>query len=479
MHIHVGGDLLGRGLVTAGNGRRASVLTARVLAVPVCVLILAGSGCANRGAGDPPAASPASAGPTLERGEGLDAVEGSSAYVTGMERYDTPELPIPDKGESVDEPVFGTPITRLTDVESGEYEGPGIQNEYSRIDPENADGTLLLLRGNWGDWYLCTLGGGCELTSLADVFGECTADPEPRWDPDDPDLLYFVCGTQLRTYDVSTGDVEMIHDFSSDVPGAYAIAARSEGDSSRDRRYWAWTAVDEEFETQAVIVYDRQEDSVIGRLERDELTDEIDWVGMDVTGEHVLVGWESLGSLGVYSRDLREHIDLPRGSNAHGDQAMTADGRSVWVYQNVSTDYIAMADLATGEETPLLRIPFEESTDIGLHFSGNCVHTPGWVLVSTYGARTPATGDSHTWMDTQLLMLELCGEPRVWRLAHTRCYTAEHAEDEPEYFFEAFATVNAAGTHVYWGSNWGRLDPEYTDAFVAVLPDEWTSDLPD
>jgi hypothetical protein len=205
-----------------------------------------------------------------------------------------------------------------------------------------------------------------------------------------------------------------------------------------------------------------------------DLADEVDWVGVDHSGEHVLVGYERLPSMEVFSRDLAESRRLPEGSNAHGDAAQTADGRNVWVFQNTATDMIEMADLGTGEVTPLLPIPFETNPDIGLHVSGNCAETPGWVLVSTYGARTPPEGAEHSWMDTQLFMLELARDPVVWRLCHTRCYTAETAEEDPMYFAEAFAAVNTSGTRVYYGSNWGDIEPDYTDAYMLALPDEWS-----
>ena len=62
------------------------------------------------------------------------------------------------------------------------------------------------------------------------------------------------------------------------------------------------------------------------------------------------------------------------------DLALASDGRDVMVYQNTATDWIAMAYLKTGVETNLVKIPFNVSEDIGLHFSGNCADTPGWAL---------------------------------------------------------------------------------------------------
>jgi len=206
--------------------------------------------------------------------------------------------------------------------------------------------------------------------------------------------------------------------------------------------------------------------------------DELDWISMDMSGDHCIVGYDT-HSAQVFSRDFSSPIDLPSGANGHMDLALTSDGRDVVVYQNTYTDWIAMADLCTGTETSLLEIPFGVNSDIGLHFSGNCAETPGWVLVSTYGAANPPPGESHSWMDTQLFMLELEQDPIVWRIAHTHAYTSEDYIGEKNYFAEAFATINKAGSRIYFGSNWKDFTFEYTDTYQVVLPPEWVAVIPE
>jgi hypothetical protein len=444
----------------------AALLLAAIAGLPGCASE-SGTPEASDAAGT--TSAPATDGSTAT----LTLPEGSSAYVEGTDTYPVPDLELPAKGATILEPDFGTPITRLTEHSVDGYAGPGIQNEYSRVDPENAGGTLAMLRANEGDRYLLDLGTG-ELESLEHVFTECDQEPEPRWDAEDAGLFYFVCGTELRAHDVHEGVSRTVHDFADVVPGAVAVRTRSEGDASLDRRYWAFTADGGEGEALALVTYDLRDDEVVGV--RSELPDDVDWIGMAASGEHVLVGWESLSYLEVLPLDLVEGYRLPEGSNAHGDRALDRDGQDVWVYQDTATDFISMADLATGEVTRLLEIPFGVNTDIGLHFSGNGSQTPGWALVSTYGAVEPA-GERHSWMDNQLFMLELASPPRVWRLAHTRCYTAETAEADPMYFAEAFAALNRDSSRVYFGSNWGDLSPDYTDAYVLSLPAGWAQKL--
>jgi hypothetical protein len=164
---------------------------------------------------------------------------------------------------------------------------------------------------------------------------------------------------------------------------------------------------------------------------------------------------------------------MPSGANGHNDFALTADGKDVLVYQNTQNDYICMTDFDTLTETTILKIPFTVNPDIGLHFSGNCAEKSGWALVSTYGAKQPPEGASHSWMDTQLFMLQLRQNPMVWRIAHTHCYTSYESTREKNYYAEAFATVNNAGTRVYFGSNWGDFTADYTDTYQVMLPSDW------
>ncbi len=236
-------------------------------------------------------------------------------FVMGTEVYSPPALPMPAKGVRFEDPNFHTTVLRFTDQAIDAYQGPGIQNEYAKADPENADGGLVILRGNTAYWYL----------------------------------------------------------------------------------------------------YDRAENAILGRRDGG-FPDRINWVGMSMSGNHCMVGYDDLLYPDAFTPDLTSSFSLPDGSNGHGDLAQTVDGRDVHVYQNVSTDYIAMTDLDSGEETPLVKIPFTTNYDIGLHVSGNCAATPGWVLISTYGAYDPPPERTHSWMDTQLFLVELKADPRIYRI---------------------------------------------------------------
>jgi hypothetical protein len=396
-------------------------------------------------------------------------------YVMGEDLYPAPNTAQPEKGKLHQDPTFLTTIARITQKADG-YAGPGIENEYSRCDPENCDGTRLILRANTAECYLYDP-ASWEMIEQVDAFNECNQEPEPRWDQSNPKVFYYLCGAQLRSYNIDSKVSTTIHDFKNEFPNAYDISTKAEGDASLDRRYWCLMVEDSLYNLLAVLVYDRTADSIVGQ-KTSGFPDALNWVSMDMSGAHALLGFESVNYIRLYDLTMTTSLDLAAGSNAHGDLALASAGQEVWVCQNTATDYISCYDLATGSETQLIPIPFGVNTDIGLHFSGNCDDTPGWVLVSTYGSYNPPPGEQHSWMDCQLFMLELKADPRVWRLAHTQAYASQNYDGEKNYFAEAFAAINSLGTRVYWGSNWRNYTQDYTDTYQVLLPDNWTTEMP-
>lgn len=382
----------------------------------------------------------------------------------------TNELQLPEKGIPFTDDLYGTTLVRISDKSVDFYDGNGIQNEYAKSDAYNSDASRIILRSNDAHWYLYDAEDYSLVRDLSSMVG--LQEPEPRWHADDPNLFYYLFDTKLMQYDVAAAQHSIVHDFKTDFPGCSIITTGTEGDASRNRRYWCFMVTDEMFSLQAVCVYDMTVDTVVGT--RTSFPDSVNFTTMDASGSHALIGYDSL-PYQACSLDFSSIVDFIQGAAGHGDAALSADGRDVMVYQNVANDTIAMTDLETGVETRLIEIPFELNTDIGLHVSGNCYEKPGWVLVSTYGAKNCRPGESQTWMDHLLFMLELKENPRIIKLAGTRAYTALYPDAvEKNYFAEAFAAVNTAGTRIVFGSNWGVLFPrDYSDAYEVRLPDNW------
>jgi len=388
-------------------------------------------------------------------------------FVTGTDYYAPIDIAMPKKGTTFTDPNFHTSIVRITDKSDG-YSNDGIENEYSKADPENSDGTYVILRANDGQYFLYDTVTFQMKKLAADIMlGE---EPEPRWDASNPKIFYYLYGTELRSYNIDTDTSTTIHDFKKEFRSAAYITTKCEGDASLDRRFWSFIVEDSSYRVISVIVFDKTSNSIVGQKKR--FPDSLNFVSIDMSGKHCIIGYDT-HVYSVFSRDFSTGIDLPRGANGHADAALTSDGRDVMVYQNTATDWIAMADLDTGVETQLVYIPFNVSIDIGLHFSGNCANTPGWVLVSTYGCKNPPPGENHSWMDTQLFMVKLKANPSIWRIAHTHSYISLNFTEEKNYFAEAFASINTRGSKIYFGSNWGNFTTGYTDTYQVTLPQEW------
>lgn len=398
--------------------------------------------------------------------------------VTDHEVRQAPDLPEPQPRLPFRDPIFGTCVVRVTNRDadlSPDDSSAGIKNEYSRVQSFNADGSRILARGIEATWYLY------DAASLQPL-GQLPLVTDPRWDAVDPDLVYHTDGTRLMAYDVGSGHNSVVHEFAGDFPSQLAaVWTRWEGSPSYDGRYWGLMAQDEDWETVALLVYDRVEDRVISRRDTPDHPP-LDSVTISPLGTYFLAYHDDYcppGQLGtdadpcglmVYDRDLANGRGLLR-IVGHSDLALDAQRREVLVYQDVDTDHISMLDLATGTVTPLWAIDFSH-TSIGLHFSGRGLDRPGWVVVSTYCGGHPT---SYTWMDNQVFLVELKAGGRVVRLAHTHSIVDE--TQEHDYWAEPHASANRDLTRILFTSNWGRSGTEAVDMYLIDLPADWETGL--
>jgi len=404
--------------------------------------------------------------------------------VTDFEVRQTPDLPEPPPRVPFRDPVFGTCLLRVTDRTadlSPDDPSVGLKNEYSRVQSFNADGSRILVRSIEANWYLYD-------AHTLQPLGQLPLEVEPRWDASNPDLLYYSEETHLMAYSVRSGEQSLVHDFDMDFPdqSLAAVWTRYEGSPSLDGRYWGLMAQDQEWQTVALLVYDRVKDRVIATRDMREMSEierEIDSVTISPLGNYFLAYHDKYcehGQLGddarpcglmVYDRNLANGRGLLR-IVGHSDTALDAQGREVLIYQDIDTDHISMLDLDNGTVTPLWPIDFSH-TPIGLHFSGRAFRRPGWALVSTYSGGHPT---DYTWMDDQVFAVELKPGGRVVRLAHTHSLVDENQEHD--YWAEPHVSANPELTRVLFTSNWGRSGTGEVEMFMIALPPDWPERLP-
>ena len=82
---------------------------------------------------------------------------------------------------------------------------------------------------------------------------------EPRWDAQNPYLLYMMDENRRLSYELETGNQTILHDFKEDFPEQILspVWARYEGSPSMDTRYFGFMAEDENWVSIALVVYDR------------------------------------------------------------------------------------------------------------------------------------------------------------------------------------------------------------------------------
>ena len=401
--------------------------------------------------------------------------------VTDLDVHIPPSLAEPVARSPFRDPVFGSCVVRVTDREvdlSSDAESRGLKNEYSRVQSFNADDSYILVYGTSGEWYLY------DASSLT-LLGELPLGVEPRWDSEDPNLVYYSDETRLMSYNVVNGQENTLHDFANDFSGQSlaAVWTRYEGRPSMDTRYWGLMAEDEEWIPSAFLVYDRLSDQVTVRDMRGVpgIEDDVDHVTISPLGTYFLASFDRYcehGQLGddshpcglmVYDHDLTHGRNLLR-TVGHYDPALDAQGNEVIIFQDIDNDQLSMLNLESGEVTPLWNIDFSH-TGIGFHFSGLAYSLPGWALVSTYSGGYP---DAFTWMDDQVFAVEIKEGGRVVRLAHTHSLVDEDMEHD--YWAEPQASVNHDFTRILFTSNWGRSGTEGVDTFMIELPADWSGD---
>lgn len=404
------------------------------------------------------------------------------AFVTDFDIRQTPYLAEPLARTPFRDPVFGVCIARVTDRNadrSTDDPSAGMKNEYSRVQSFNADGSLFLIRGIQASWYLY------DAATLQPI-RQLPIEVDPRWDASDPYLIFYSAETRLMTYNVHSGEARLVHDFSADFPGQALVAVwtRYEGSPSVDTRYFGLMAQDQDWQSVAFLVYDRQADKVAIRDVHSlpGVEEGIDHVTMSTLGAYFIASFDrycehdNLGDdahpcgLMVYDRDLKIGRSLLR-IIGHYDTVLDSVGREAIIFQDIDQDQISMLDLATGDVTPLWPIDFSH-TSIGLHFSGLGFRQPGWALVSTYDS-DPAV---YTWMDDQVFAVELKPGGRVVRLVNTHSLVDENQEHD--YWAEPHASVNPDFTRILFTSNWGRTGTEEVDAYLIDLPPGWIEGLP-
>jgi hypothetical protein len=412
-------------------------------------------------------------GTTDGNGAGDGNGSGSLVEVPDPLSGDNPRYPlgaagVPGPGQSFTDAAFGIPQRRVVQTE-------GLRHEYSRLDPFNSDLTLiLLLYTSTGDWRVYRTASvpydqGANLVRTLDM-------AEPRWDPNDADLMWGLRDFQVVTVNVQTGDETVVKDFTQDAtigpiltanPDLYRITMKDEGESSSDKRYWAFMlqGTADDYRPRYLLTWDRQEDLVLGTWTIPLDESRIDWVGMSPLGNWVVIGadWDNGGGkfgMVIADREFAQfhQIDYNAG---HSDVGLDSEGNEVIVLQSNRTDSVDMLPLSpnaqpidTGESyagterVQVMRLFYDSTSPLslnsGIHISCNA---PGWCVVSTF---TEPNLPEQNWLDRTITLVRLDpAHPRVFYLAKVHGTAGAYWE-------ETQASITHDGSRVVWSTNWNQ-----------------------
>ena len=384
----------------------------------------------------------------------------SHAYLSDRKVHTPPRyytfLP-PREGKSYIDPVFGTRVRRVSDArrraaESGRGIPGWITHEYSTISPFSEDDRHLLLIHQ--THFALYTGGGRYVRDLPE---EIDALSQPRWSRREPDVFYYVNGSDLRKHDVSTGTSAVVHSF-----GEYSrISGYGESDISQDGDHLVFVG-----DNRDVFVYTISTDVKGAILDTSGLG------GFDqvyVTPDNnVLIGWYAVGEdryqgVELYDREMRFIRKITRAIG-HMDVTRDVDGSESLLWVNggdpasLCPNSIVKIRLRDGVPTCLITF------DYGLALHLSAPDDARWFFVSTYAPDDPTPFGAWPTYTCEILQISLDGSS-VRRLVHHR------SRPFNDYDYQPRASSNRRGTRLVYDSNYGLqtragYPPDYSDVFM-------------
>jgi hypothetical protein len=353
----------------------------------------------------------------------------------------------PALGGTVVDPEFGTTIRRITAV-AATGSDPVIKPLYSPTAAWNADESRLLLYH---------VGVGHEIydgRSYAFVKSVAIAPADLEqvwWDAEDPDVFYYVDGTDFIRYHVGAGTREVHRTFDFCSGGA---AADSHAFTS-----WGSTAVGLKCD-QTVFVYRIQTDEVVTRTTSGKGPP---FMGAD--GQ--LVYWE--GQVADLGLSVQRTLDLANPFE-HSCLGMLPNGHDTYNASNYDPGPAGSAvgtlvtfDMTDGTSWPVIGpatgYPYPPSAS---HISAIVFRQPGWAWVSIVG--DPAGAGV---LDSELVLADTASGA-VCRVAHHRSFGKNNTHLATPYFAEPHVTASRRGTRAVFASDWGNGTT--VDTYVVELP---------
>jgi hypothetical protein len=367
----------------------------------------------------------------------------------------------PSVGGTYVDPVFGTTIKRIsnalgtTNADRGGNLG-WITDEYSTMSPFNSDNSKLLLVHQ--SYFALYDGAGFYIQDLP---LEISASSEPRWSRKDNHTIYYVHGNQLKTYDISSGAMNIVHTFSE----YSAISGMGESDISLDGDHFVF-----EGSGRFVFVY---------RISTDTKSPVFDTGGTGLDSvyitpkNNVILSWMQSGTVRHTGQELFDgNMNFLRQvgrADGHKDVTLDTNGDEVLVWTNsadpqpICNNGIVKIRLADGQQTCLVSLDWS----LAVHVSAP--DNSGFVYVETYAPANPTPTSGWVAYANELLQVKLDGS-QVLRLAHHR----SRPFLTNTYNWQPHISTSRDGSRVVYNSDYDlqKIDgyaDEYSDVYLLVM----------
>ncbi len=387
------------------------------------------------------------------------AQSGSTAVLAAPE-YDT--FAPPPVGGTYTDPVFGSTIKRVSSalVTANADQGGNltwIENEYSTAAAFNSNNSnFILVHQSYFGLYS---GTGIYLHALPLEIG---ASSEPRWSRKDNVTLYYHSGNMLKSYNVSTGAISVVHTFSE----YSSISGNGEMDISLDGDHFVFAG-----DKQYIFVYQISTDTKFTVFN----TGGTAFDSLYITPKNeVIVSWYPTGTARYNGQELFDiNMNFLRQvGHADGHKHLTVDanGSEVLIWTNSNDPQpipncqngIVKIVLATAAQTCLAQLDWS----LAVHITAGDGNGSAYVETYAPGNPEPNTSGWKTYTN-ELLQVKLDGSG-VIRLAHHR------SRPWNTYNYEPKMTASRDGSRLLYASNYNlqgidSYTSQYSDEYMILL----------
>jgi hypothetical protein len=366
-------------------------------------------------------------------------------------------------GQAYTDPVFGATIKRVSNALATPNADQGgyltwIEDEYSTASAFNNDNSkFILLHQSYFGLY-----DGSTGLYIHDLPLEISSSSEPRWSRSDLVTIYYHLGNELKSYNISTGGINVVHTFSQYT----SISGLGEMDISRDGDHFVFVG-----DNRYAFVYQISTGQAHTPLDMNGHAFDSVYI---TPNNNVIVSWIATGSTRYTGQELFDtNMNFLRQvGHADGHKHLTVDvnGQEVLIWTN-SNDAQPIANcqngivkivLATAAQTCLLQLDWSLAVHITAP-DGN-----GSAYIDTEAPSNPAPG-SAGWVayTNEIVQVKLDGSGAIrWAQHRSRPLNS--------YNWQPKLTVSRDGTRLLYASDYDLQsiygDPtDYGDTYLITM----------